>query len=86
MDTDLPTEFEAKFFTTPIRKLIWISLQPLFYGLRPLLIYKKLPSDLEILNAIVQIAYDIFILYFCGLKMLVYLIAGTLLAMVLMCL
>lgn len=55
LDTDLPTEFEAKFFTTPLRKLLWITLQPLFYGLRPLIVYKKLPSDLEIINAIVQV-------------------------------
>jgi sphingolipid delta-4 desaturase len=57
LDTDLPTDFEAQFFTTPLRKILWISLQPLFYGLRPLIVYKKLPSDLEIINAVVQVCY-----------------------------
>lgn len=40
LDTDVPTEFEAKFFTSPARKILWLILQPLFYALRPLLIYK----------------------------------------------
>ncbi|KAI6211607.1 Sphingolipid 4-desaturase [Aphelenchoides besseyi] len=79
LDTDLPTEFEAKFFTTPIRKLLWILLQPLFYAFRPLVVYRKLPCDLEIINAI--LIYDLLILYICGPRSLVYLIGGTLMAM-----
>uniref|UniRef100_A0AC34RDS7 Fatty acid desaturase domain-containing protein n=1 Tax=Panagrolaimus sp. JU765 TaxID=591449 RepID=A0AC34RDS7_9BILA len=34
LDTDVPTDFEAKFFTSPIRKLMWLFLQPAFYSLR----------------------------------------------------
>jgi len=81
LDTDVPTEFEAKFFTSPFRKFIWLILQPVFYAFRPLAIYKKAPTDMEILNAIIQISFDFFILYFCGLKSLVYLLSGTFLAM-----
>ncbi|KAF8364037.1 ttm-5 [Pristionchus pacificus] len=83
LDTDVPTEFEAKFFTSPFRKFVWLILQvqPLFYGLRPLIIYNKLPNDLEILNFAVQIAFDLVILYAFGIKALFYLIFGTLIAM-----
>ncbi|KAE9549722.1 hypothetical protein FO519_007056 [Halicephalobus sp. NKZ332] len=81
LDTDVPTEFEAKFFTTPLKKILWLFLQPGFYAFRPLVIYKKVPTDLEIINLIVQIIFDLFILYFCGIKSLVYLIVGTFLCM-----
>uniref|UniRef100_A0A914S5D0 Fatty acid desaturase domain-containing protein n=1 Tax=Parascaris equorum TaxID=6256 RepID=A0A914S5D0_PAREQ len=55
LDTDVPTELEGRLFTTPFRKFIWLVLQPLFYAFRPLIIYKKAPTDLELLNALVQV-------------------------------
>uniref|UniRef100_A0A0N5ALV9 sphingolipid 4-desaturase n=1 Tax=Syphacia muris TaxID=451379 RepID=A0A0N5ALV9_9BILA len=81
LDTDVPTEFEARFFTTTRSKFMWLVLQPLFYAFRPLIIYKKAPTDLEILNALVQVVFDLFIWYFCGIKGIFYLIFGTLIAM-----
>ncbi|CAD6195249.1 unnamed protein product [Caenorhabditis auriculariae] len=81
LDTDVPTELEAKFFTSPAKKLLWLALQPLFYGFRPLIIYKKAPTDMEIVNFIIQIAFDLLILRFFGLKSLIYLVFGTLIAM-----
>ncbi|GMS87127.1 hypothetical protein PENTCL1PPCAC_9302 [Pristionchus entomophagus] len=81
LDTDVPTEFEAKFFTSAPLKFIWLILQPLFYGLRPLIIYNKLPNDLEILNFAVQFAFDGLIWYCFGFKSLFYLVFGTLIAM-----
>ncbi|KIH54553.1 hypothetical protein ANCDUO_15300, partial [Ancylostoma duodenale] len=56
LDTDIPTELEAQLFTTPLRKFFWLLLQPLFYAFRPLVIYKKAPTDLEIVNAAIQVA------------------------------
>ncbi|GMT15833.1 hypothetical protein PFISCL1PPCAC_7130, partial [Pristionchus fissidentatus] len=81
LDTDVPTELEAKFFTTSPRKFLWLILQPVFYGLRPLIVYNKLPNDLEILNFAVQIGFDVIILYSFGAKALFYLLFGTLIAM-----
>ncbi|PAV55895.1 hypothetical protein WR25_13811 [Diploscapter pachys] len=81
LDTDLPTELEAHLFTSPFRKLIWLLFQPLFYAFRPLIVYRKAPTDLEILNAVVQISFDLCILYFFGWRSLLYLIYGTLIAM-----
>ncbi|CAP28528.1 Protein CBR-TTM-5 [Caenorhabditis briggsae] len=81
LDTDVPTAFEAKFFTTSPKKLLWLALQPFFYAFRPLIIYKKAPTDMEILNAVIQISFDLGILYFFGLKSLIYLFFGTIISM-----
>lgn len=80
-DVDLATEWEGKFFHNVATKLLWITLQPLFYAFRPLVIRPKPLTRLEILNYIVQIVFDVLILYFCGRKALFYLITGTLLCM-----
>ncbi|VDM76813.1 unnamed protein product [Strongylus vulgaris] len=81
LDTDVPTELEAHLFTTPGRKFIWLLFQPLFYAFRPLVIYKKAPTDLEIINAIIQISFDVLILQLFGYRSFAYLIIGTLVAM-----
>ncbi|CAJ0576513.1 unnamed protein product, partial [Mesorhabditis spiculigera] len=81
LDTDVPTRLEGLFFTTPARKLLWLFFQPLFYAFRPLIIYKKAPTDLEILNFAIQIAFDLFILFTFGWKSLFYLLGGTVLAL-----
>ena len=80
-DTDLATDWEGRFFHSTGMKIIWLFLQPLFYALRPALVRPKPPTRLEILNYVVQIIFDVFIVYFCGVKALVYMIAGTLLCM-----
>uniref|UniRef100_A0AC35UFV2 Sphingolipid 4-desaturase n=1 Tax=Rhabditophanes sp. KR3021 TaxID=114890 RepID=A0AC35UFV2_9BILA len=81
LDVDIPTPLEAKFFSTPFRKFIWLTLQPFFYAFRPLIIYKKVPTDLEVLNAVVQVTYDACIYYFFGWKALCYLLIGTYITM-----
>lgn len=81
LDTDVPTEFEGKFFTSPAKKLLWIALQPFFYGFRPLIIYRKAPTDLEIVNFIIQISFDLAIWYFFGIRSLIYLFMGTIIAL-----
>jgi sphingolipid delta-4 desaturase len=81
IDTDVPTEFEARVFTNSIGKLIWMILQPVFYALRPFSLYKKAVTDLEIANAVLQIAFDFAILHFLGWKSFVYLFVGFLAGM-----
>lgn len=80
-DTDIPTLLEAKLFCTTFTKLLWVILQPFFYALRPILVYPKPPSSLEIINTFVQLTFDFFVCYFLGYKVLVYMIGGSLLAM-----
>lgn len=81
IDTDLPTLFEAKLFCTTFGKFCWVVLQPFFYLFRPLIVNPKRPTKLEIVNTLIQIIFDLIIVYVFGWKMLVYLISGTLLAM-----
>lgn len=81
IDTDLPTLLEAKLFCNTFGKLIWVFLQPLFYIFRPLVTNPKPPVKLEIVNAIIQLIFNTLVVYFLGWKIMVYLVAGSLLAM-----
>ncbi|CAK5076715.1 unnamed protein product [Meloidogyne enterolobii] len=78
---DIPTEFEAKFFVGPIGKFVWLILQPVFYGLRPLSTYKKSVLDFELLNGFIQIIFNLAIIQFMGYKSFIYLIGGFLIGL-----
>lgn len=81
IDTDLPTVLEAKLFSTTFGKFIWVCLQPFFYIFRPLIVNPKVPTREEYINAAIQVVFDAIVVYFCGWRVLLYLIIGTLLAM-----
>ncbi|XP_075236926.1 delta4-sphingolipid-FADS-like protein ifc [Lycorma delicatula] len=81
LDTDIPTYLEAKLFCTTLGKFFWVFLQPLFYALRPVVTYPKQPTSLEITNTVIQLTFDILVYYFFGIKTLVYLTSGSLMAM-----
>lgn len=49
-DADLPTKWEIQFFNTPLRKVIFLFLHPLFYVFRPLAVYPKPPNAWEFIN------------------------------------
>ena len=81
IDTDLPTRFEGEFFCTTSRKILWMILQPIWYGLRPLVVRPKDPCVMQIANFVLQITFDYLVFHFWGFKALFYLISGTLLSM-----
>ncbi|XP_074599557.1 delta4-sphingolipid-FADS-like protein ifc [Brevipalpus obovatus] len=81
LDTDIPSKFETQVFTTTFRKLIWVILQPFFYSLRPLFVHPKKPTSHELTNLMVQLTFNAFIAYFCGLRMVGYLFFSNVLAM-----
>lgn len=81
IDTDLPTLVEAKLFCTTFGKFCWVCLQPFFYMIRPLVVNPKPPNRLEVINLVIQLIFDVIIVYFFGWSVLFYMIVGTLMAM-----
>lgn len=81
LDTDVPTFFEASFFTSSLRKGLWCLLQPFFYTLRPLFINPKPLEPLEYANIAVQLLFNLFIIKAFGWHILAYMIGGSILAM-----
>jgi sphingolipid delta-4 desaturase len=80
IDTDLPTALEGQLLRTRPRKALWMFLQAVFYAVRPLVVLPKKPNRWELANFAVQLAFDALILYFWGLRALLYLPLGTILA------
>ena len=66
IDTDIPTEMEAKLFCTTFGKFVWVCFQPFFYALRPLFTNPKTPQALEYVNTVIQLTFDGLVLYFLG--------------------
>ena len=66
IDTDIPTELEARIFRNTLGKFVWVCLQPAFYALRPLFTNPKAPIKLEYLNTAIQLTFDGIVLYYLG--------------------
>uniref|UniRef100_A0A915A592 sphingolipid 4-desaturase n=1 Tax=Parascaris univalens TaxID=6257 RepID=A0A915A592_PARUN len=80
IDTDIPTEFETRWFKGALGKLIWMMLQPFFYAFRPFIIYKKAITDFELINAALQFTVDYFVVVYLGWKSVAFLLGGFLVA------
>ncbi|XP_025409166.1 sphingolipid delta(4)-desaturase DES1 isoform X1 [Sipha flava] len=81
LDTDIPTYIEAKLFNSTFGKFIWVLLQPFFYALRPMFIYPKSPTALEIISVSIQLMFNYLVYLYLGSKVLTYMLAGSLMAM-----
>ncbi|XP_068135779.1 sphingolipid delta(4)-desaturase DES1 [Hyperolius riggenbachi] len=81
IDVDIPTDFEGWFFCTPLRKLVWIILQPLFYTIRPVCINPKPVSKLELINLVVQFSFDAVVYHYLGGKTVFYMLVGSILGL-----
>jgi sphingolipid delta-4 desaturase len=81
VDTDLPTDWEGKFFRSPALKALWLFLQPVFYALRPFYVNPLPISGLEAVNIVLQLAFDALVYVTLGPKMLFYLVGGSILSM-----
>ncbi|KAG8143642.1 hypothetical protein E2320_000838 [Naja naja] len=79
LDVDSPIEFEGRFFNTPFRKFLWMTLQPLLYITRPLVVNFKPIIRLELLNIGTQVVFDLLIFSLWGMKPMAYLVGGTIL-------
>jgi len=81
IDVDIPTPYEGDFFTTPLRKALFLLLQPVFYGARPDFVRPKSLTRLDIINRIAIVISDAIVYYFFGFWGLLYLISSLLLGM-----
>ncbi|KAK7593121.1 hypothetical protein V9T40_007873 [Parthenolecanium corni] len=79
-DTDIPTRLEAQLFCSTFGKFIWVCLQPFFYAVRPMVVYPKLLSKIELLNIVIQLSFDYFLYSYFGIKALTYLTVGCVFA------
>lgn len=80
-DTDVPTEWEGRFFTNSKLKVLWLIMQPFFYATRPLIVSPKPIEKLEVLNLVIQFAFNYLVVRFCGWHVLAYMILGTIVCM-----
>jgi sphingolipid delta-4 desaturase len=78
-DVDLPTLIEARIFNNTFMKVIYGFIYLVFYGVRPLWVRPKKVTGGDVVNWILVMGCNAAILYFWGLKSLVYLFAGSIL-------
>jgi hypothetical protein len=57
-------------------KMLWVFMQPFFYGVRPMIDKPKPLTITELLNWVVVGGSDLLVLHFLGVRSLVYLFAG----------
>eukprot|EP01130_Rhizamoeba_saxonica_P000281 TRINITY_DN10257_c0_g1_i1.p1 TRINITY_DN10257_c0_g1~~TRINITY_DN10257_c0_g1_i1.p1 ORF type:complete len:341 (+),score=56.87 TRINITY_DN10257_c0_g1_i1:41-1024(+) len=79
VDPDLPTALEGKFFRNSFTKFMFLLLQPFVYSFRPMFFYPTTVTGEEMLGYIFQIAFDILVLQYVGVKALSYLFLGLIL-------
>lgn len=77
----VPTEREGRWLKNAWRKLLWLSVQGLVYAIRPMLVHPQKPSAAEAANLLLQVAFNVCVLYFWGVKALAYLPISSLIVM-----
>lgn len=81
LDTDIPSLFETRVFTTTFRKIFWVILQPFFYGFRPLFVYPKPPGLWEFINLVCQLLFDFIVGSTLGWHVVGYMVGASLISM-----
>lgn len=78
IDTDIPSMIEVTNVFNCVFKLIWVSLQPFVYAIRPMLTAPKEPTVWEGYNWATCMLFNSTIYYYFGSSALVYMLFGTL--------
>ncbi|KAF6007232.1 hypothetical protein HII13_004543 [Brettanomyces bruxellensis] len=71
-DTDLPTNFEARFLSSIPGKLFFTTFQIFFYALRPICVATIPITWIHFINIVVQFTFDYFILRYWGINSFFY--------------
>jgi sphingolipid 4-desaturase/C4-monooxygenase len=79
IDVDIPTAVEGRIFNNCFTKFLFVFFQLAFYAIRPMLVNPKPPGVDELMNAVVVISFDLFIVFYWGPGALIYLLLSTLL-------
>ncbi|KAF5400671.1 Peptidase M neutral zinc metallopeptidases zinc binding site [Paragonimus heterotremus] len=77
-DTDMPLRIEASLFKHPLSRFFWLCIHPLLYAFRPFLKSPRPITVWELINMLVQCAFDLLVLRLLGFYALGYLAFGTL--------
>ena len=80
LDTDLPSRFEKKLVIGTVKKIIWLSLQIVWYALRPIFMKRYNLTLYHSLNIIIQLLYDVIIYKLYGKGPLIYFLLCDLIA------
>ena len=80
-DVDVPMVIEAKLFKYRPLRVLWLVINPIIHGIRPFVKYPTAVWKMEVLNFVCQFMFDNLIFRAFGVKSLVYLVGGTLMAL-----
>lgn len=80
LDTDLPSKFEKYLINNTIKKTIWLSLQIVWYALRPIFMKRYTFTMYHSLNIIVQLLFNTIIYKLCGSGSIIYFLLCDLIA------
>ena len=80
VDTDLPTAWERRVVRGPLRKGVWCSLQIVAYAVRPILVRPRPPTRDLVLNVVVQLVFDVWMVSTYGLSPLAWMLLSVLFA------
>ena len=80
LDTDLPSKFEKYLVNSTTKKTIWLSLQIIWYALRPIFMKQYTLTIYHCLNIIVQLLFDTIIYKLCGTGPIIYFLLCDLIA------
>jgi sphingolipid delta-4 desaturase len=81
IDTDVPTRLEARWVKGPVLKVIWLSMQGLAYGLRPLFMIPLRPNRWLVANFVIQAGFNVALYFAWGPRALAYLPISSLIVM-----
>lgn len=81
IDTDIPHWVEIYLFRNAFTKAIWLSSMSFFYAIRPLLVKPRPPNSWEVLNTVVQLAFDVWVYKTYGFWALGFMVFGALAGM-----
>ena len=80
VDTDIPSSFEVKYVRGRLMKCVWCCLQIVAYSLRPIFTSVDSITRFHVCNLLLQLLFDVFLVYIYGPYPLFYFLMCVLLS------